>query len=105
MRLLVTGHFDKAEAFRAAGLPIHDDLGRLNSAVRLKQILQIAVGHPKRKVADVQLLGHSGPPWEKTPCKASSAQSGLLPSHENTFSCDLGREKCKRGDNSRSSRP
>jgi hypothetical protein len=31
--------------------------------------------------------------------QGNSAQSGLAPSHEKHFTCDLGREKCKRGDN------
>src|SRR5438132_4724343 len=49
--LLVVAHFNEAEAFRAAGLAVHDDLGRLNRAVRRKHRLQIAVGHTIRKVA------------------------------------------------------
>jgi hypothetical protein len=34
--MLVTVHLDKAEAFRAARIPVHDDLGGLNRAVRFE---------------------------------------------------------------------
>src|SRR5437870_10746413 len=48
LRLLVVAHFNEAEAFRAAGLAVHNDLGRLNRAVRREHRLQIAVGHSIR---------------------------------------------------------
>src|SRR5258705_468865 len=50
--LLITAHLDKAETFRVACVPIHDDLSRLDRSVRLEQGLQIAVGHVIRQVAD-----------------------------------------------------
>src|SRR5437588_5453571 len=62
LSLFATVHLDKAKAFRAAGIPIHDDLGRLHRAVRRKQTLQIGVGHLIGQVSDVQLLSHAGPP-------------------------------------------
>src|SRR5437762_12661231 len=65
LSFLVIAHLDKAEAFRAAGVPVHDDLGRLHRAVRSKHCFQIAVGYPIREIADVQLLAHCGPPVKK----------------------------------------
>jgi hypothetical protein len=62
--LLTTSHLDEAETFRPARVPVHDDLGRLNRSVRVKQVLQIAVGHAIRQVADVQRFSHNGPPSE-----------------------------------------
>jgi len=62
--LLTTAHFDETETFRAACVPVHDDLGRLHRTVRGKQVLQIAVGHVIRQIADVQFLSHNGPPSE-----------------------------------------
>src|SRR5262249_34204648 len=60
--LLVAAHLDEAEALGAAGVPVHDDLGRLHRAELGEQLLQRAVGHPISQVADVQLLAHGGPP-------------------------------------------
>ena len=77
-------HLDKAEPSGAAGVPVRDDLGRIDLAKLLKHPLQIAVGRVKRQVADVQLLSHVGPPTEKTR-DPSKAHSGLLLSHENRF--------------------
>src|SRR5438445_659946 len=81
LRLIAIVHLDKAKAFRAAGIPIHDDLGRLHRTVRHKQILQIAVGHLIGQVADIQLLGHAGPPSKKSR-ETSQAHSGPVLSHE-----------------------
>jgi len=64
LSFLTVAHLDKAEAFRAARVPVHDDLSRLNRSVRLEQVLQINVGHAIRQVADVQFLSHDGPPSE-----------------------------------------
>src|SRR5580704_4569669 len=49
---LAVVHFDKAETLGAAGVPVHDDLGRTDRAVRFKQILQIGVGHPVGEISD-----------------------------------------------------
>src|SRR5262245_51291942 len=66
LRLLVTAHLDKAEAFRAACRPVRNDLGRLDRAVRLEHVLQIAVGNAVGQISDVQLLAHFGASFRKT---------------------------------------
>jgi hypothetical protein len=75
-------HLDKAEALRAPRIPIHDDLGRLNRTMRFTQLLQIAVGHAIRQVADVQFLTHDGPPLRDDHARRQ-AHSGRMPTHEN----------------------
>src|SRR5205085_7591861 len=45
LRLLVVAHLHEAEALGAAGVPVHDHLGRLHGAVRREHLLQGAVGH------------------------------------------------------------
>src|SRR5262249_45523913 len=64
--LLVAAHLDEAEALGAAGVPVHDDLGRLHRAELPEQLLQRAVGRAVGEVADVQLLAHGGPPGKGT---------------------------------------
>jgi hypothetical protein len=49
LSFLVIAHLDKAEAFRAAGVSVHDDLGRLDRPMWLKHSFQVAVGHFIRK--------------------------------------------------------
>src|SRR5205823_5203852 len=56
--LLVGLHLHEAEALGAAGVPVHDDLGRLHGAVRLEHLGEVPVGHPVTQVADVQFLTH-----------------------------------------------
>src|SRR5437016_2370017 len=41
--LLVTAHLHEAEPLGAAGVPVHDDLGRLHRAVLPEHLLQHAV--------------------------------------------------------------
>jgi hypothetical protein len=63
--LIIIAHLDKPEAFRAARVPIHDDLGGLNRTMRRKHGLQIGVRHTIRQVSDIQLRSHNGPPSGK----------------------------------------
>src|SRR5262249_30884964 len=56
--LLVGAHLDEAEPLGAAGVAVHDDLGRLHRAVRLEHRLQVAVADAVGQVAHVQLLAH-----------------------------------------------
>src|SRR5208282_770492 len=66
-RLLCFGaaaHLDKAEAFRAVCLTVHDDLSGLNRPMRRKHVFQIGVRHTIRQVSDIQLRSHVGPPSE-----------------------------------------
>src|SRR5579875_2408249 len=56
----LVAHLHKAEAFGAAGVTVHDDLGRHYATVRLKQSLQIIVANRIGQIAHVQLLAHEG---------------------------------------------
>src|SRR5207253_2342719 len=56
--LLVALHFHETKALRPPRVPVHDDLGRLHGAVRLKHLREITVGYVVIQVADVQLLTH-----------------------------------------------
>ena len=58
--LLVAAHLDEAEALGPPRVPVHDDLRRLDGAVLIEHLLQIAVGHRVGQVAHVQLLAHLG---------------------------------------------
>src|SRR5262249_35289496 len=49
--LLVGAHLHEAEALGAAGVPVHDDLGRLHRAVRLEHLRQVGVGGLVAQVA------------------------------------------------------
>jgi len=95
LRLLVVVHFDKAEPLGAAGVPVHDDLGGLDRAVRCEEVLEIAVGSAIRQVADIQLLAHFGPPTEKTMQGQGPqrTQSHMLTLSNCLFA--MGQEKCK----------
>src|SRR5205085_2314363 len=94
---------DKAEAFRAAGVAVHDDLRGLNGAERSEQVLQIAVGHAIGEITDVQLLGHKGPPSNRSRTTYEPTL-GRCACMKQNVKC-LGLEKCKWKDNDRSSRP
>src|SRR5262249_30276074 len=65
-------HLHEAEPLGTAGVAVHDHLGRLHGAVRLKQALQVTVGHPVSQVADVQLLAHEGPPEKERMGRAAA---------------------------------
>src|SRR5205085_4784006 len=82
LSFVIIVHLDKAKAFRAAGIPVHDDLRRLNRAMRSKQSLQIAVRRVIGQVANVQFLGHAWPPFKKKAdvleCPAAFHHVGLL---------------------------
>src|SRR4051794_5349327 len=58
--LRVAAHLHEAEPLGAAGVPVHDDLGRLHRAVLREHLLQHAVGGVIGEVPDVQLLAHLG---------------------------------------------
>src|SRR5262245_9920519 len=53
LRLLLRLHLHEAEAFGAAGVPVHDHLRGLHRAVRFEHLGQLAVGHAVAQVADV----------------------------------------------------
>src|SRR5262249_17254350 len=74
--LLARVQLDEAEGLGAARVPVLDDLGRLDGAVRRKQVFQIAVGHAIRQVADVQLLSHDGPPSQKIHARRTKPTAG-----------------------------
>jgi hypothetical protein len=63
--LIIIAHLDKAEAFRATRVSVHDDLGGLDRTMRRKHVFQIGVRHTVRQVSDIQLRSHVGPPSEK----------------------------------------
>src|SRR5262245_21364223 len=56
---LVRTHLDKAEAFAAAAVAIHDDLCRADCSVRRENLLQVRVRDGVGEVSDVQLAAHS----------------------------------------------
>src|SRR6516165_8893609 len=60
LRLLVRLHLHEAEPFRAPGVTVHDDLGRLHGPVGREHLLQVAVGHAIIQISDVQSLAHLG---------------------------------------------
>jgi hypothetical protein len=62
---ITIAHLDKAKAFRATRISVHDDLSGLNGAMRREHVFQIGVGHTIRQVSDIQLHSHVGPPLEK----------------------------------------
>ena len=51
-------HFNKAEAFGAAGLAVHHHLGRSDGAKLRKRLLQRIVAHGVSQVAYVQFVTH-----------------------------------------------
>src|SRR5262245_40665571 len=65
LRFAVIAHLHEAESLGPARVSIHDDLGRLDGAVRRKHAFQTGVGNLIRKIADIQLLAHLGPPAEE----------------------------------------
>ncbi len=79
--LFAAVHLDETETARAVGVAVLDDLRRANGAVGREQVLEIVVVKTVRQVADVQLLGHAGPPSEKSR-KTSRTHRGRMPSHE-----------------------
>ena len=52
------GHFDKAEAFGAAAVAVHHDLGRGDGAKFSKVAFQAGIGHGIRQVANVDFGAH-----------------------------------------------
>jgi hypothetical protein len=59
---VVIRHFDEAEAFAAARIAIHDDLGATNGAEGRKQLFQAAVRDPITQISNVQSLTHKPTP-------------------------------------------
>ena len=58
LSLMSVVHLDEAEAFRAASVPVHDNLRRLHGAMLAKHLLQALVGHAVGQIAYIQLLAH-----------------------------------------------
>ena len=55
-------HLDEAEATRAAGLPVHNDLRFDHGAEWRESRLQVFVRGRERQVPDIQILAHRHPP-------------------------------------------
>src|SRR5439155_17278147 len=55
------GHLDEAEAARAAGLPVRDNLGTGDLAVLAEGFAKVVRGGLEGKVPDVQILAHATP--------------------------------------------
>src|SRR5262249_24519658 len=63
-------HLHEAEAPRAAGVPVADDLGAGDRAVRREQLAQVVGGGLEGQVADVDvLLAHALPPGPEAPLR------------------------------------
>jgi len=61
-------HLDEAEAARAAGFPVRDDLGPGHGAVRAECLDEVIGGGLEGKVSDIDALAHNNPlglagPW------------------------------------------
>ena len=76
-RFIAVAHLDKAEAFRAPRVAIHDDLSRLNRAERREHRLKVGIGHTIRQITYVQLASHDGPP-AGTCTQPNQTHSGLV---------------------------
>src|SRR6516164_2898083 len=64
--LLVGFHFHEAEPFGPTGVAVHDDLGRLDCAIRREHLFERAVRYAVGQVANVQLPAHVGLPKNRT---------------------------------------
>src|SRR6266511_1955764 len=51
------GHLDKAEAFGAAGLPIHNDAALVHHAIRLEELAEVMIRHAKGEIAHINIHG------------------------------------------------
>src|SRR3989344_3382963 len=58
LRLLVRGHFDEAETFRAVAHLVDDDDRTLDGAGLSKGLLQLIFGGRVRQTTDIQFLCH-----------------------------------------------
>ena len=50
-------HFDKAKAFRAAGVAIRNDPALVHHAIRLEELAEVVVGGAKRQIANINIHG------------------------------------------------
>jgi hypothetical protein len=58
LRLGIAAHLDEAKTLGAAGVALHHDLGAGHLTVLAEGLLEIAIAHGIRKIADVQLVAH-----------------------------------------------
>src|SRR5690606_24234038 len=54
----IAAHLDKTEAFGAAGVAFHHDLGAVHNAISAERLLQVFVAHGVGQVAHVQFVAH-----------------------------------------------
>src|SRR6185295_8475049 len=68
-RVATLGHLDEAEAARAAGVAVGDDLGAGHGAVVAERLAEVVRGGRERQVPDVDLLAHHHPFGALGPCE------------------------------------
>jgi hypothetical protein len=58
IRLGVVGHLDESEATTSTGLPVAQDLGRVDRPERLEELLKILRGGRKTEITDIKPFRH-----------------------------------------------
>jgi len=58
LSLVIVAHLDKTKTLAPTGVPIHDNLGAVNSAVRAEKLLQRSVRYVVAKITNIQILTH-----------------------------------------------
>src|SRR5262245_5447033 len=66
-------HFDKAKAFRAAGLAVHNDPDLIHRAIRLEELAKVLFCGAERQITNINVHG-TFPMGESTNDRPSSEQ-------------------------------
>src|SRR5207253_1653491 len=86
-------HLDEAEAARAAGLAVADDLGAGDVAVLAERLAQVVRGGLEGEVADVQVLAHGVPFRAARPAQTLHALTAARRRRGRQGRTELGRSR------------